>query len=48
MFETLHLSEYYDNLIICDKNEAKDAINNLYNDFWEKEAKQKPKLRLHT
>ena len=31
MFKTLHLSEYYDNLILCDINVAKHAINNLYN-----------------
>ena len=47
MFKTLHLSEYYENLISCDINVAKDAINNLYNDCWKKEARQKPKLRFY-
>ena len=47
MFKTLHLSEYYNNLILCDINVANDAINNLYNDCWKKEARQNPKLRFY-
>ena len=47
MFKSLNLSEYYDNLILCDINVAKDAINNLYNDCWKKEARQKPKLKFY-